>query len=185
VPFVTRGEISALFWHKDILRQMLHQQKVSVQPVTISREEHSDLFNELKREKVKDFVGSADLRESLTLYELESLPLILNTFKHQSKELREIIDEEVAIYKGSHEQSTESEEESASEDDIEEDSMTLELELEELRLFSQALQFRRKRLVNSMMSKASCADKVNELKNVEEEIEKIRKKIQMKEGNIS
>ena len=43
----------------------------------------------------------------------------------------------------------------------------------------------RKRLVNSMMSKASCADKVNELKNVEEEIEKIRKKIQMKEGNIS
>ena len=43
----------------------------------------------------------------------------------------------------------------------------------------------RKRLVNSMISKTSCADKVNELKNAEEEIERIRKKIQMKEGNTS
>ena len=45
----------------------------------------------------------------------------------------------------------------------------------------------RKRLVNSMITntKGSSTDKVNELKGVEEDIEKIRKKIQMKEGKTN
>ena len=45
--------------------------------------------------------------------------------------------------------------------------------------------YRRKRLVNSLMSKTPCPDTVDELKRVEDEIEKIRKKIQKKEGIVN
>ena len=39
--------------------------------------------------------------------------------------------------------------------------------------------------MNSLISKSPSDDKVNELKGVEEDIEKIRKKIQAKEGKFS
>ena len=39
--------------------------------------------------------------------------------------------------------------------------------------------------MNSLMSKTPCPDTVDELKRVEDEIEKIRKKIQKKEGIVN
>eukprot|EP00795_Rhopilema_esculentum_P010868 gene10868-19688_t len=184
-PYVTRGEVAALLWHKDILRQMLRQQKVAVTSIVITREDNESLFESLEIEKVKDMASDGEVKEFLTLYELESLPKILDAFKHKSEMLKTVIKDEISCYKNSPADYWETNESIASEsEDVESDSLTLELELEELRLLLQAMQFRRKRLVNALMSKAPPLDTVNELRRVEEEVEKIRKTVQMKESSI-
>eukprot|EP00794_Sanderia_malayensis_P015661 gene15661-17241_t len=183
-PYVSSGEIAALFWHGDILRAMLRKEKASVRKVVISREEYEELFNELIKHEVGGVCDANGVKDYMTVYELESLPTILQTFKHKSDELIEMVALEVSQYKCNPENYwiTERGEGDEGSDEIEDDSQSLELELEELRLLLQSMQFRRKRLVNSLINKKSSPIVIDEIKQVEEEIERVRRKVQSKEG---
>ncbi|XP_078343727.1 tudor domain-containing protein 5-like isoform X2 [Oculina patagonica] len=192
-PYLISAEISALFWDSDLLRSMLRQKKKTIVKVVVSFSENKELFEVLVRCGVPGVMDGDVPRSFVTLYELEGLPEILRTFDHQSEELMSNLLKEVDCFKQEgesywllkKEEQLGSEAGSSSEDQFSE----TELGIEELQLLLQAMQFRRKRILQGLMCGRptdATGGSVDELQEVEMKIEGLRQEIQhveLKEGS--
>ncbi|XP_048587343.1 tudor domain-containing protein 5 isoform X2 [Nematostella vectensis] len=188
-PYVTSADISALFWETDSLRAMLRQKRLSVPKLVVSHEENGPLLQELVRCNVRGSMEGDKPRTSVTLYAFQSLPEILNAFSHPSEDLMTRVLSEIELFekegdsywiiKDDDETSTGTESESQDEGS----AMEEELALEELKLFVQAMQFRRKRIIQSLMipEGVGTGSTVDELLQVERKIEELKKQIKYRE----
>lgn len=189
-PYLISAEISALFWDSDLLRSMLRQKKKAIAKVVVSNTENEDLFKVLVRCKVPGVTDGNEPRSFVTLYEFEGLPEILRTFDHPSELLLSHLLDEIDCFKREgenywflkqKEEQQGSETGSSSEDQLSE----TELGTEELQLLLQAMQFRRKRILQGLMTggHTTCATggTVDELQEVEMKIEGLKQEILHKE----
>ncbi|XP_041368343.1 tudor domain-containing protein 5-like [Gigantopelta aegis] len=174
--YILSAEISALFWQADILRSMLQRvcKTMNRKKVTVSKDDYPSLFTELISYGVK----CVEDKTFLTLYPLDALPSILSVFQHSSSELKESIDAALQALspEDSYWKGVDSESDSCSELSREfEDPL---LGLDELRLTLQALQFKRKRIIQSLMGEnVSHVDSVNQINEVEMQITKTKELI--------
>ncbi|XP_029197826.2 tudor domain-containing protein 5-like isoform X1 [Acropora millepora] len=195
-PYLISAEISTLFWDSDLLRPMLRQKKKTVTKSVVSYSENRELFDVLIRCNIAGVTDGDEPRSSVTLYDLEGVPEILKTFDHPSEELLSEFLAEIDCFKKEgenywHEKKEDvqlklgSEAASSSEDQLSESEL---IGIDELQLLLQAMQFRRKRILQGLMTGGHCTDStggtVDELKEVEMQIEGLRLEILTKEQTL-
>ncbi|XP_028407750.1 tudor domain-containing protein 5-like isoform X2 [Dendronephthya gigantea] len=179
-PYLVRSEISSLLWNSDILRSKLRDAKKLVEKEVICREDHEELFNELRRLKVGDFADSEEPKEYASLFPLSVVPDILETFNHPSSELVQMIKNETTAYErnpGTY--WVEESDHNEGTDDSSQGEPDKEHDLEELRLAEQALNFARKRILRAMtnVDLIPSEDTVDEAADVERRLLHIRELI--------
>lgn len=186
-PYLISAEISALFWDSDLLRSMLRQKKKIVAKVVVSSSENEELFEALIRWKVPGVMDGDEPRSFVTLYEFEGLPEIFKIFDHHSEDLLSSLLEEIECFKkeGKNYWTSKKEEQlcseggSSSEDQFSES----ELGIDEIQLLLQAMQFRRKRILQGLMYGCSTGGSVDELQEVELKIGLLQQEVQHKLKN--
>lgn len=186
-PYLTSAEISALLWDSDLLRSMLRQKKKSVAKVVVSCSENKEVFEELIRWNVPGVMDGDEARSYVTLYKFEGLPEILKIFDHHSEDLLPSLVKEIECFKkeGENYWTSKKEEQLCSEGGSSSDDQFSESELgiDEIKLLLQAMQFRRKRILQGLMYGCSTGGSVDELQEVELKIEILQQEIQHKIKN--
>ncbi|XP_013402320.1 tudor domain-containing protein 5 isoform X2 [Lingula anatina] len=180
--YVTSAEISSYLWEKDILRSSLRHTKTGaeIKKVVLAQDDEPELFEELKEYEVPGIVVEGVMKSHITLYELDSVLTILDTLECQEGDLLDAISEQIKAFdpEDPYWQGEDSDEE---EDDSSSASDSLKsagnpLNLEELNLAVKALQFRRQRIIDSMVAGGK-SHAVDELDQVEARIVKINQMI--------
>ncbi|ESO83881.1 hypothetical protein LOTGIDRAFT_236388 [Lottia gigantea] len=178
-PYLLSAEISALFWTNDLLSSELLKRDVSCTKIKVIRNERPELFQELQGYGVSSMYPD---KQVISLYALEEVPKILELFDHESKELRRAICNMIQSFNIDDNYWKGIEEENKVEDDDEEEEFDLsariaqeleesQLQLEELQLTLKAIEFKRKRILQEMMSHTgSSVELVNQLHEVEIQI---------------
>ncbi|CAE1249886.1 unnamed protein product [Acanthosepion pharaonis] len=75
---ISSCDLSAFLWKIDIVRTM----------VIICEEDYSELFSELKRINFSGLWDGEERKDWVTLFQLEDVPVVLETFNHPSAELK-------------------------------------------------------------------------------------------------
>ncbi|XP_070575119.1 tudor domain-containing protein 5-like isoform X2 [Ptychodera flava] len=187
-PYLLSGEISSYLWEIDMLRAMLRKANVShVKRIILARKDHEELFEEIK--SVPGCLQGDEVKPYLTFYHLSSVPTILKIFDCKKEELAnhleqefETFDPDDGYWKG--EQITVYEEEvhEVNSQEAEETQMLVyDLAVDDLKLMLQAMQFRRMRILQAMISDPETC-MVDELQYVEQQMTKIRNAIKQKES---
>ncbi|XP_061169727.1 tudor domain-containing protein 5-like [Saccostrea echinata] len=174
VAYLLSSDVSSFFWEDDVLTSMLFQKKAHVNKTKVTVEEYPALFCELYHYGVKSVK-----QKVLTLYELNGVPGILKLFRCESEELEqnvsqliESFDPEDPYWKGEDFEAGDSDVEQLSTDQIEE---TLQI-----------LQFRRKRVLQSMLNNTENTEEiVNNLNDVEMKIKSFESLLKNKQGAVS
>ncbi|XP_064635607.1 tudor domain-containing protein 5-like isoform X2 [Lineus longissimus] len=174
-------EISAFFWDTNKLRAMLRAKKLIVPNQVVCQEDDPDLFEEFKHFQVKGLMEGEEVKPYTTIYELSSVPVILDGLKHPSLELKNSIKD--LIEKFDAEDSYWRGDEPEISYDSESDAMTFDLSLEDLNLMLKAMQFRRHRLLQNMGTLSTFSETtVDEVNEVEIQINAIQEKIKSVSG---
>ncbi|KAK3088903.1 hypothetical protein FSP39_025245 [Pinctada imbricata] len=173
VGYLPSNDVSSFFWDTDILGSMIQRSDLDIQCVKVSPLEQPALFDELQ--KYRDKRQEADLK----LYEINSLPIILEEFGSESLpygaelnsniiQLIETFDPEDPYWKGevSIEQSDE-----APGDQLE------DLPAADMQLMLQTMQIRRKRILQLMLSGETSDKHVDDLQSIDKMIEKLKDRI--------
>lgn len=166
--YLMSTEVSAFFWEADILTGMLEQQNICVNRLTLKQEQYPEVFEDLCQ------CGVIEDREkkSITLYELSRVPYFLDLFDHQSEELRTNVRELIQMFDPSDpfwkgEDYPDSDNASQASEDLSD----IQVSLEDIQLSLQLLQFKRKRILQNLMTHPeNMEDNVNQLKEVEDQI---------------
>lgn len=170
VAYLLSSEISSFFWDEDVLTSMLFQMRAHINKVKVTVEEYPALFNELYQYGVKSVK-----QKTLTLYELNRVPEILKLFHCPSPELEqgvsqliENFDPEDPYWRG---------------EDFEVSSNEIEqLSMEEIQETLQIQQFKRKRVLQTMLNNPENTEEiVNELNEVEIKIKNLKTLLKNKE----
>ncbi|XP_062610379.1 tudor domain-containing protein 5-like [Saccostrea cucullata] len=174
VAYLLSSDVSSFFWEDDVLTSMLFQKRAHVNKIKVSVEEYPALFYELYQYGVKSVK-----QKVLTLYELNGVPGILKLFKCESEELEqnvsqliESFDPDDPYWRG--------------EDFETEDSDVEQLSTEQIEETLQILQFKRKRVLQSMLNSTENTEEiVNNLNDVEMKIKSFESLLKNKQGTIS
>ncbi|XP_033763403.1 uncharacterized protein LOC117344681 [Pecten maximus] len=166
--YLMSTEVSAFFWEADILTGMLEQKNVSVSRLTLKHEQYPEVFEDLRQCGV---IQDSE-KKFITLYELNRVPFILDMFDHQCEELQTNVRELIQMFdpcdpywKG--EDYPDSENASQASEDLSD----FQVSLEDIQLSLQLLQFKRKRILQNLMTHPeNMEDNVNKLKEVEDQI---------------
>ncbi|CAI9716245.1 Hypothetical predicted protein [Octopus vulgaris] len=90
---ISSCELSSFFWKIDIIRTMLRRVNLGISKVIICEEDYEELFKELEKINFSGLKSGDEHKDWLTLFRLEDVPLVLETFCHPSAELK------AAVYK--------------------------------------------------------------------------------------
>ncbi|XP_021340647.1 uncharacterized protein LOC110441734 [Mizuhopecten yessoensis] len=162
-------EVSSFFWEADILTGMLEQHNCSGSRLTLRQEEYPEVFEDLCQCGVFE---DSKKKKFITLYELNRVPFILDLFDHQCEELRTNVRELIQMFDPSDpywkgEDYPDSETTSQASEDLSD----IQVSLEDIQLSLQLLQFKRKRILQNLMTHPeNMEDNVNKLKEVEDQI---------------
>ncbi|XP_060065755.1 uncharacterized protein LOC132546077 [Ylistrum balloti] len=168
--YLMSGEISGFFWEADILTSMLEQQNIPVSRLTLRQDKYPEVFEDLRQ----CGVFQDNEKKSISLYELNRVPFILDLFEHQCQELRTNVKELIQMFdpcdpywKG--------EDYPDSESQASEDLSDFQVSLEDIQLSLQLLQFKRKRILQNLMTHPEDMENdMNQLKEVEDQISVLR-----------
>ncbi|KAL4218910.1 hypothetical protein ACF0H5_021498 [Mactra antiquata] len=203
VAYVLSSEISVLFWEDDVLTCMLKQRRVDIQKRVVGKTDYPELFNDLKNYNVSAVkTNDSEEKTFLSLYRLDCVPKILRVFDHDDENLLKCIEELVdkfdpdsPYWKSGNQTTTTLSEEKCTdknEDKIEDKSLEQsqdddidDLTLEDKQMALQTLQFKRKRVLQTMISNPDLLtdDLVNELNNYEIEIVAIKQQIKNQQNS--
>lgn len=180
--YLVSAEISELFWEEDVLSSMLRQKQVEIEKKVVSSDEYPDLFQELVRYRVKSVRSDGVTKQQfLSLYKLESLPKILQLFEHESDSLFTAVQELIVKFDpdSPYWKSGEKVEEKPTESVQDEESGEQLLSVDQKQMVLKALQFKRLRILQSMMNSAGPLDGniVNQLRNCEVEIKTLKEEL--------
>ncbi|XP_077982730.1 uncharacterized protein LOC144437624 [Glandiceps talaboti] len=192
-PYLLSGEVSLYLWEIDMLRAMLRKANVqNVKRIILAQKDHQELFEDVKSHNIPGCIHGDDVKPYLTFYHLSSIPEILRIFECKKEELANYVQEELnafnkedGYWKGEddkiNEAADEEEEKALVDDEI--DVTDFEYDLEDLKLLLQAMQFRRMRTLQSMISDPDTY-LVDELQYIEVQMTDIRNKIKQHEQGI-
>ncbi|XP_074655450.1 uncharacterized protein LOC141909021 [Tubulanus polymorphus] len=175
--YVHSSQISSYLWENDCLKTRLRQKRLVVPKVMVSLEDDPELFDEFDYYKVKGTVNAeGKCTDIATLYELKSLPRILQAFNYPDpklidifKELYDQFDPDDPYWQGADEES--------------EGDKSIDPKLEDLERTLRLLQFRKKLLSRQIDVGIPDAKDEENLKEVEQLISDMTKSIaQMKAG---
>uniref|UniRef100_A0A0L8HW18 Tudor domain-containing protein 5 n=1 Tax=Octopus bimaculoides TaxID=37653 RepID=A0A0L8HW18_OCTBM len=92
---ISSCELSSFFWKIDIIRTMLRRVNLGISKVIICQEDYEELFKELENINFSGLKSGDDHKDWLTLFRLEDVPLVLETFCHPSAELKAAVNKAI------------------------------------------------------------------------------------------
>ncbi|XP_071097554.1 tudor domain-containing protein 5-like [Haliotis cracherodii] len=179
-PWIISAEISALFWEEDILRSMLQTRHMLVKKQVLSQSDYPHLFQDMLFYGVKSM---HELKTYITIYALKGLPEILDAFDHPNTRLKARVEEILRDFDPNdlYWQGDDADMEA----DIQRELEETQLGVDELKLTLQALQFKRKRILQSLLSvTGSESEYVNQLHEVEMQISKTKELMEEVEATL-
>ncbi|KAJ8301026.1 hypothetical protein KUTeg_022545 [Tegillarca granosa] len=165
--YMVSREVSAFFWDADVVTSMLDYKKVSsnVRKLIISKTDYPELFEEYNQYHENEL-------NLLTFYELTSVPYIIELFTPEADDICVAILEVIQNFDNTYWKDGDEDTDSASQSED-----YTNLDIEELKLTLQALQFKRKRILQTMLISPT-EGIVNELNSVEEQISHIKESVE-------